>query len=91
MSRPDEAFVGDGIGIFGGRVRWGGVPGQGSGGRAGVFALFQASGETLLLLNLSLASFFGGQAARRSFGAAIIAIAKGGANIDAGINAHVIG
>ncbi len=88
MSRPDETFVGDWVRIFGGRVSGSGVPGQGGGGRAGVFALLQAGSEALLLLNLGFAGFFGGQTARRSFGAAIVAIAKGGANVDAGVDTH---
>lgn len=63
VSRPDEAFVGDGVrirgfgrGVFGGH----GIPGQGGGASAGVFALAEASNETLALLDLGFAGFFGG-------------------------------
>lgn len=67
VSRPDKAFVGDGIrvrgcgfGVFGGH----GVPSQSGGAGARVFALAEASDETFALLDLGLAGFFGGEAAR---------------------------
>jgi len=63
VGRPDEAFVGDGVrirgfgrGIFGGH----GIPGQGGGASAGVFALAEAGDEVFALLDLGFAGFFGG-------------------------------
>ena len=69
MSRPDEAFVGDGVRVFG---RFGvgghGAPGQGSGTGARIFTLTEAGDETFTLLDLGFAGFFGGKASRSCIG-----------------------
>lgn len=63
MGRPDETLIGNGVrvrglgrGVFGGH----GIPGQGGGAGAGVFALAEAGNEAFALLDLGFAGFFGG-------------------------------